>query len=120
MVYVTLVKPEIPQNTGNVARTCMVTGSVLLLVHPLGFSLSERAVKRSGMDYRKDVTLLEEESFSSFEKNTVETRCTSSPYTERNHTRMWNIRRKRTYTPSSAGNRSDWKRRFSRDTGSGR
>lgn len=66
MLYLCLVEPEIPQNTGNIARTCAVTDSVLVLVHPLGFSLSEKAVRRSGMDYWKDVKLEEEESFSSF------------------------------------------------------
>lgn len=66
MIYVCLVEPEIPQNTGNIARTCAATGSVLVLVHPLAFSLSESAVKRSGMDYWKDVSVVEENSFEEF------------------------------------------------------
>ena len=48
---VVLVEPEIPQNTGNIARTCAVTGARLHLVRPLGFSISEKAVKRAGLDY---------------------------------------------------------------------
>ncbi len=48
---VVLVEPEIPQNTGNIARTCAVTGAKLHLVRPLGFSISEKAVKRAGLDY---------------------------------------------------------------------
>src|SRR3954452_7815320 len=48
---VCLVEPEIPPNTGSVARTCAATGSVLHLVEPLGFSLDERAVRRAGGDY---------------------------------------------------------------------
>ncbi len=56
-IHVVLVEPEIPQNTGNIARTCAATGAVLHLVHPLGFSLSSRDVKRAGLDYWDDVAL---------------------------------------------------------------
>ncbi|MCP5469651.1 MAG: tRNA (cytidine(34)-2'-O)-methyltransferase [Chlamydiales bacterium] len=52
---VVLFEPEIPQNTGNIARTCAVTGSSLTLVKPLGFSLSKRQIKRAGLDYWDDV-----------------------------------------------------------------
>lgn len=48
---IVLVEPEIPQNTGNIARTCAATGARLHLVRPLGFSVSEKAVKRAGLDY---------------------------------------------------------------------
>ena len=51
MLNVVLVEPEIPQNCGNIARTCAATGSVLHLIEPLGFDISERAVKRAGLDY---------------------------------------------------------------------
>ena len=51
MLHVVLVAPEIPQNTGNIARTCAATGSMLHLVKPLGFDISERAVRRAGLDY---------------------------------------------------------------------
>lgn len=51
MIHVVLVEPEIPQNTGNIARTCAATGSVLHLIEPLGFSLDEKAVRRAGLDY---------------------------------------------------------------------
>lgn len=54
---VVLVEPEIPQNTGNIARTCVVTGSALHLIKPMGFSLSEKHLKRAGLDYWKDLTL---------------------------------------------------------------
>lgn len=50
-MHVVLVEPEIPQNTGNVARTCAVTGTALHLVGPLGFSLEDRYLKRAGLDY---------------------------------------------------------------------
>lgn len=48
---IVLVNPEIPQNTGNIARTCAATGAVLHLVEPLGFSLSDKYLKRAGLDY---------------------------------------------------------------------
>ena len=48
---VVLVEPEIPQNTGNIARTCAALGAKLHLVYPLGFSISEKQVKRAGLDY---------------------------------------------------------------------
>ena len=51
MLNVVLVEPEIPQNCGNIARTCAATGSALHLVEPLGFDVSDRAVKRAGLDY---------------------------------------------------------------------
>ena len=51
MVNIVLVEPEIPQNCGNIARTCAATGSRLHLIRPLGFDISDRAVKRAGLDY---------------------------------------------------------------------
>lgn len=50
-INIVLFQPEIPQNTGNIARTCSATGSALHLVHPLGFSLDERHLRRAGLDY---------------------------------------------------------------------
>ena len=52
---VVLFQPEIPQNTGNIVRTCAVTGTELLLVKPLGFSTSSRQLKRAGLDYWEGV-----------------------------------------------------------------
>ncbi|NLM47151.1 MAG: tRNA (uridine(34)/cytosine(34)/5-carboxymethylaminomethyluridine(34)-2'-O)-methyltransferase TrmL [Firmicutes bacterium] len=57
-MHVVLVEPEIPPNTGNISRTCAVTGTVLHLVEPLGFSLSERHLKRAGLDYWKHLQLV--------------------------------------------------------------
>lgn len=54
-LQVVLVAPRIPPNTGNVARTCAVTGSRLHLVGPVGFDLSERSLRRAGLDYWRDV-----------------------------------------------------------------
>ncbi len=50
-MHIVLLEPEIPQNTGNIARTCAATGAVLHLIKPLGFSLSDRYLKRAGLDY---------------------------------------------------------------------
>ena len=50
-MHIVLYEPEIPQNTGNIARTCAVTGSMLHLIEPLGFELSARYLKRAGLDY---------------------------------------------------------------------
>ena len=58
--------PEIPQNTGNVARTCAAVGAALHLVHPLGFSVSEKAVRRAGLDYWSLVSVIEHESIAEF------------------------------------------------------
>lgn len=55
--HIVLVEPEIPQNTGNIVRTCAVTGSYLHLVKPLGFSIEDRYLKRAGLDYWKDANV---------------------------------------------------------------
>ena len=51
MINVVLIEPEIPQNAGNIVRTCAATGSKLYMVRPLGFELSDKYYKRAGMDY---------------------------------------------------------------------
>ena len=51
MMHVVLYEPEIPQNTGNIARTCAATGAMLHLIEPLGFELSDKYLKRAGLDY---------------------------------------------------------------------
>jgi tRNA (cytidine/uridine-2'-O-)-methyltransferase len=51
LLNIVLHEPEIPQNCGNIARTCAATGSVLHLIRPLGFDISEKAVRRAGLDY---------------------------------------------------------------------
>ena len=65
-INIVMVEPEIPQNTGNIARTCAATGAKLHLVYPLGFSISEKAVKRAGLDYWDKVEIEEHESFKKF------------------------------------------------------
>lgn len=63
---IVLYQPEIPQNTGNIARTCVLTDSTLHLIKPLGFSIDEKSVKRSGLDYWKDLKLEVHESYEEF------------------------------------------------------
>lgn len=65
-INIVLVEPEIPQNTGNISRTCVCTGSNLHLVKPMGFSVDEKQVKRAGLDYWKDLNLTVHESFNDF------------------------------------------------------
>jgi len=55
---IVLVEPEIPQNTGNIARTCAATGARLHLVEPLGFSVQDKYLKRAGLDYWNDVEII--------------------------------------------------------------
>lgn len=63
---IVLVEPEIPQNTGNIARTCAAIGAKLHLVHPLGFILSEKSVKRDGLDYWDKLDIEEHSSLNDF------------------------------------------------------
>ncbi len=56
-MQIVLFQPQIPQNTGNVVRTCSVTGNQLVLVKPLGFSTSSRMLKRAGLDYWDEVSI---------------------------------------------------------------
>ncbi len=63
---IVLVEPEIPQNTGNIARTCAAIGAKLHLVYPLGFSISEKEVKRAGLDYWDKLEIEEHANFSKF------------------------------------------------------
>ncbi len=58
MLNIVLVEPEIPQNTGNVARTCACTGARLHLVEPMGFALTQRNLARAGCDYWDDVDIV--------------------------------------------------------------
>ena len=72
MLHIVLVEPEIPQNCGNIARTCAVTGSVLHLVKPLGFDISDKAVKRAGLDYWHLVDVRVYENLDAlFQKNDI-------------------------------------------------
>ena len=69
-IHIVLLEPEIPQNTGNIARTCAATGSSLHLIKPLGFSLEDKYMKRAGLDYWSLLDLHVYENLEDFyEKN---------------------------------------------------
>lgn len=67
-IHVVLVEPEIPQNTGNIVRTCAATGAKLHLVKPYGFTISDKYLKRAGLDYWDKMEIEEHDSFSAFLK----------------------------------------------------
>ena len=66
MLNIVLVEPEIPQNCGNIARTCAATGCRLHLIRPLGFDISEKAVRRAGLDYWHLVEVFDNENLEDF------------------------------------------------------
>ena len=73
MLNIVLVEPEIPQNCGNIARTCAATGCRLHLIRPLGFDISERAVRRAGLDYWHMVEVIDYKDLDDFfRRNRVE------------------------------------------------
>jgi tRNA (cytidine/uridine-2'-O-)-methyltransferase len=87
-LHVALVEPEIPPNTGNVARLCAATGCALHLVEPLGFRIGDRELKRAGLDYWKNIDVVVHESLDAFLSATqtlrrwyLSTRA-STPYNE--------------------------------------
>ena len=73
-INIVMVEPEIPQNTGNIARTCAITGAKLHLVYPLGFSIDDKHLKRAGLDYWDKLEIEKHESLGKFlEKYNPET-----------------------------------------------
>lgn len=67
-INIVLFEPEIPQNTGNIARTCAATGSNLHLIKPLGFSVNDKYLKRAGLDYWNLVNITYYDNFEEFKK----------------------------------------------------
>ncbi len=74
MFNIVLVEPEIPQNTGNISRTCAVTGTALHMVRPFGFEITDKHLKRAGLDYWKDLELYYYDSFEELEAKYPEAR----------------------------------------------
>ena len=66
MLHVVLFQPEIPQNTGNIGRTCSIARARLHLIHPLGFAITDRHLKRSGMDYWHSLDVCHHENWEAF------------------------------------------------------
>ena len=73
-MHIVLVNPEIPQNTGNIARTCAATGAKLHLIKPLGFELSDKYLKRAGLDYWHMMQYEVHESWETFREKYPEAR----------------------------------------------
>lgn len=67
-LHVVLHRPEIPNNTGNIGRTCVATGATLHLIHPLGFDTSEKACRRAGLDYWPRLKLREHASWEAYQR----------------------------------------------------
>ncbi len=65
-IHIVLHEPEIPQNTGNIARTCAATGASLHLIHPLGFTIDDKKMKRAGLDYWDKLDVRHYEDLSDF------------------------------------------------------
>lgn len=89
---IALIEPEIPQNTGNIARTCAATGAKLHLVGPMGFTITDKQVKRAGLDYwdKLDITFYDsQEEF--FEKTRAQIFIIFQPRLKL-HIRIWNIK----------------------------
>ena len=87
MLHIVLVEPEIPQNCGNIARTCAATGCSLHLIRPLGFDISDKAVKRAGLDYWNLVSVHDYENLAEFfEKNKGEEMFFFSAKGKKNYT----------------------------------
>ncbi|HVS35823.1 MAG TPA: tRNA (cytidine(34)-2'-O)-methyltransferase [Gemmataceae bacterium] len=90
MLHVALWQPEIPPNTGNVARLCAATGAVLHLVGRLGFRLDDRSLRRAGLDYWKDVDVRRHDDLASFEPAIAE--CRAFCFTAHAATAYTNVR----------------------------
>ncbi|TVR48759.1 MAG: tRNA (cytidine(34)-2'-O)-methyltransferase [Puniceicoccaceae bacterium] len=89
--HVVLFRPEIPQNTGNIGRLCAITGARLHLIHPLGFTITDRHLRRSGMDYWRALDLHEHADWAGFRAHPA------SParlwlFTTRAETSYWDVR----------------------------
>jgi tRNA (cytidine/uridine-2'-O-)-methyltransferase len=69
MIHIALFEPEIPQNTGNIVRTCSATGSVLHLIEPLGFSIDDKQLKRAGLDYWHGMDIRVHPNFEAFQRS---------------------------------------------------
>jgi tRNA (cytidine/uridine-2'-O-)-methyltransferase len=90
MFHIVLYQPEIPPNTGNIIRLCANTGSALHLIHPLGFKLEDRKLRRAGLDYREWAAVYEHDSLKAFRRDI-------------NPPRLWGVSTRGTVVYSDAG-----------------
>ena len=95
---IVLLEPEIPSNTGNIGRTCVATGTVLHLIEPLGFLITEKALRRAGMDYWKRLDVRVYKNFEEFFNKNIR----NDIYTK---TKLWlaTTKAKKTYAQAAFG-----------------
>lgn len=86
MINIVLYQPEIPQNTGNIMRTCVATNSKLHLIKPLGFSLDDKHMKRSGLDYLQYLEYTIYENYEDFKIKNIGTYYYLTRYGKKPHT----------------------------------
>jgi tRNA (cytidine/uridine-2'-O-)-methyltransferase len=91
VLHVVLVAPEIPQNTGNVGRMCALSGSRLHLIHPLGFKITDRQLKRAGMDYWRSLDIHEHADWKAF-KASAESPTRLWLFTTKAEPSFWDMR----------------------------
>ena len=88
-IHLVQFNPEIPQNTGNIMRTCAATDIKLHLIKPMGFTLDEKSIKRAGANYVNEVDYVVYENWDEFvEKNKGGKFCFCTRYGQKNHTEM--------------------------------
>ena len=86
MINIVLLEPEIPENTGNIGRTCVATNAVLHLIEPLGFETTDKAVKRAGLDYWEHLDVRQYKNYADFlDKNPKAKDCTYMATTKAKH-----------------------------------
>ena len=91
MIHIVLFEPEIPPNTGNIIRLCANTGARLHLIHPMGFAIDDKHLRRAGLDYHEFASVKEHKNFSAFQNTVKPTRlfaCSTkgkTNYTELNY-----------------------------------
>lgn len=89
MFNIVLLEPEIPANTGNIGRTCLVTGSRLHLIEPMGFILNDKNLKRAGMDYWKDLDCTVYDSWRDFVEKNKDVIDFGNSMDEKQKARIW-------------------------------
>ena len=93
MLHIVLFEPQIPQNTGNVGRLCAVTRSRLHLIHPLGFRITDRQLKRAGMDYWHALDVHHHENWDAFQRSPARPRRLWL-FTTKTKRSFWDVRYK--------------------------
>lgn len=91
MIHIILFQPEIPQNTGNIGRMCAITQSRLHLIHPLGFEINDRNLRRAGMDYWYDLDVHEHADWEAFCASPQRPQGSLYLFTTHSHRTLWDV-----------------------------